>query len=612
MTMTGDTQPDRDLPIAELQTQITELHSDLVKFRKSKDARTPQEREQTLTDDDIVTMAMNADNGDKFRTMFFAEPGAQHPTGDGSDSSADQALINMLWFYSQNVAQVERIWKSTPLGQRAKVQKRKNYVYGTIRKAGDRDIQMVSMSQIIRPPITQSNGWLAKSPVTLEAEIEDIAPPEIPIELPPGLFGEIAQFIYARAPYPHEKVAIAGAMGFMSGLCGRTYNITRTGLNLYTLVLGPSGGGKEAMHNGIAATWSAVTLIPALREFFSVSQISSGQALQRKLREQKCLLATEDEFSKFLSRITSKYVGPNDWALQRAILTAYGKSGRGEVMGAAIFSDKVRDQTMLQSPSLSILGESVPERVYELLTPGLIQDGTLARFILLSFDDPATQINKARFNAALNPETLGSLTTLATMCLEANRIDAITDVQLTSEAQHWLDNYTARMRDKHLLLNARGVGELWSRVVVNVAKLAALIAVGVNFYTPTVEVSYLEWAANIVETGVYTIQNRFLSGAVGGGTDAAAYADLIRFLKRYLAGKGPRKNFEPALFEQKCIMRPYMQTALLGLAAFDKLKPDATAGFERVIRNAMDNGLLEQLPIRGKKCFRITQEIETA
>jgi len=49
--------------------------------------------------------------------------------------------------------------------------------------------------------------------------------------------GEIAHFIYNAAPRQVEEVAIAGAIGLLSGICGRSYNVSGTGLNQYILLL---------------------------------------------------------------------------------------------------------------------------------------------------------------------------------------------------------------------------------------------------------------------------------------------------------------------------------------------------------------------------------------
>lgn len=605
MAMTGDTE--RDLPIADMQDALLELHADLVKFRKAKDGRTPDEREQTLTDEDIVSIALNADNGEKFMALWNAPLGGH---GYKSDSEADQALINILWFYSHNVAQVERLWKQTQLGQRAKVLKRKNYVYDTIKKAGDRDFALVPM-QMIPPPIVQNSSWIAKPPVILESTIEDEVPPvEMSMELPPGLFGEIANYIYQRAPYPHPKVAIAGAIGFMSGLCGRAYNVRGSGVNTYVLVLGPSGAGKDAMHTGIDDICATVNqIVPVVKEFFDVGRVASGQGLYAHLQAQKALLWRINEFSTLLNRMTMLHASSSDVALKQAVLELFTKAAKGAYVGGAVFGDLKKNQGAVLSPSVSILGESVPERVYELLSPALIQDGTLARFILLSFDDPTVLENKYRHHVQLPPATGGSVVTLATHCLEANRVDSVTDVLLTPDALVWLEEYGHRMRVKHLALNERGIGELWSRVAVNVSRVAALIAIGINHLVPTVEVENLQWAATLVESGVITMQNRFTSGNIGNGSEEAAMHYLLKYLKRYVNPNEPslpKGHYDPNLHAQRIVTRSHLQSAILRHTSFKHPRISPTRVFDSVVQNAIQNGVLELLnTVKGARHYRI-------
>ncbi|WBF76964.1 hypothetical protein PSV3_00262 [Septimatrevirus PSV33] len=85
--------------------------------------------------------------------------------------------------------------------------------------------------------------------------------------VPPGLVGEIAQYIYAQAPRPVPEIALAGALGLVAGIVGRAYNISGTGLNQYVLLLAPTGTGKEAIASGIDKLMAQVIrTVPAASE----------------------------------------------------------------------------------------------------------------------------------------------------------------------------------------------------------------------------------------------------------------------------------------------------------------------------------------------------------
>lgn len=69
---------------------------------------------------------------------------------------------------------------------------------------------------------------------------------------PPGIVGNVAHYLYAQSPYPNWTIALAGAVGFLSGIVGRSYNVSGAGLNQYVITLANTGVGKEAIADGIS------------------------------------------------------------------------------------------------------------------------------------------------------------------------------------------------------------------------------------------------------------------------------------------------------------------------------------------------------------------------
>ncbi len=100
----------------------------------------------TEADAAIFERAANAANGDKFIRYWKGD--GSDLKGDQSDSAVDQALVNMLAFHSKDPAQIERLWLSSPQGQRDKTQSRADYRTKTINRAFDRELP------------THDFGWL--------------------------------------------------------------------------------------------------------------------------------------------------------------------------------------------------------------------------------------------------------------------------------------------------------------------------------------------------------------------------------------------------------------------------------------------------------------------
>ncbi len=101
---------------------------------------------------------------------------------------------------------------------------------------------------------------------------------------PPGWVGVMAQFIYNHAPYSNKNVAIAGALALLSALCGRTTNVSGSGLNIMLAIVGGTGIGKEAASSGISKLVSyASKTTPNIQDFIGPSSLASPEAAHKRL-----------------------------------------------------------------------------------------------------------------------------------------------------------------------------------------------------------------------------------------------------------------------------------------------------------------------------------------
>jgi DNA-binding transcriptional ArsR family regulator len=85
------------------------------------------------TDEMIIQKCRGAENAAKFVDLF--DHGDVHAYHSGDASVADLALLSMLTFWTQDAAQLERIFSSSALGNREKWLERDDYRKRTIRKA---------------------------------------------------------------------------------------------------------------------------------------------------------------------------------------------------------------------------------------------------------------------------------------------------------------------------------------------------------------------------------------------------------------------------------------------------------------------------------------------
>jgi putative DNA primase/helicase len=100
-------------------------------FAEPKGARSTDanEHHSELTDEEIISLARSAKNAAKFEALWEGDI-----SGYASHSEADQALISLLAFYTQDEEQLDRLYQRSGLC-REKWLKRSDYRRSTINKA---------------------------------------------------------------------------------------------------------------------------------------------------------------------------------------------------------------------------------------------------------------------------------------------------------------------------------------------------------------------------------------------------------------------------------------------------------------------------------------------
>lgn len=144
--MTGDVI--NDAPLADCQYLVDELFDDLGRGHSRSNGHDGETIEivgdiQRLDDDQIITMATNAKNGEKFTALWEGRWQGLFR----SQSEADLALMNIIVFYTQNIEQIKRLFFASALGQRPKAE-REDYINMTIKLAFDQQLPPI---EIVRP-----------------------------------------------------------------------------------------------------------------------------------------------------------------------------------------------------------------------------------------------------------------------------------------------------------------------------------------------------------------------------------------------------------------------------------------------------------------------------
>ena len=718
MTVTGDAKKGRSMEIVQADDFVRDLCD---RFKVTPAAADPVDVDQfetpeTMTDEEVVSMASGFKDGDKFVDLYEGRWEEHY----ASQSDADMSLVNMIQTATKNRVQIKRIFLASQLGQRPKAHRPPNrqtgrdYVDDMVVKSFDRELPLVDISglqaqydravakqkaeeQLADTPAPQEDDFEAQVNLQVDAITEedtvsysDLAPctetmpsddtstdpapvlgidqydvlapvPAFPVRgptvdvdthplrsipapphiqssatpvaeggptyvlinghrtlnPPPNLIGRIGARIYSISNRPSADVAIAGALGIMSGICGRAFTVNRTGLNLYITLIGRTGIGKESISDGISELLIAVAKKldnPDVMKFVAMgSHISSGPALMKHLlNKSNSFVSVQGEMGILLGTMHGDKATDAKTTLRREILSLFGKSGPNKIMGGAIYAKEEDCSESIISPNFGMVGETTPKTYYEAVTEDLVHDGFLPRNTFLPYD--GTRVNPNRNLAGVDiPEDLvEDLSKLAHMAMMLNEKDESITIQMTPEAEEMLYRFGTEadihIRESHLKGSSDSVAELWNRSQIKVLRIAGLIACGGKFVNgaPLIDVHAARWAIDIERESTQDLIDRFESGHIGVSSSSPDDLVQIKVTKEkireffehstdvdWLVKKG---NASVLMAQNFTIPRSYFTHALTGLAPFRKDRRNAKGAMDAIISGMVEDGILKLIP----------------
>jgi hypothetical protein len=633
MTMTG--QVFNPAPIADRSDLLQDLWAQMGKGRSAAMFYAGLEN-AAHTDEEILQYASSAKNGEKFIDLYYRGDWQRYYP---SQSEADFAVIDILAFFSKNRRQVQQLFLRSKLAEREKSRASYRIDY-MLNRCFDNLLPPVDFEGL-RNQVNAALEERQKANAIAE-EVKrnsviaidenkaylNLPPPQefptdgVPIYNPPeGLLGEIAQFIYAQSPLPVPEIALAGAIGLMSGICGKAYNISNTGLNQYTLLLAATGTGKESAAKGISKlVKAALKSVPAANEFIGPSEIASPQALLKYLANQSpCFLSVVGEFGLYLKQLGAENASPNMQGLKRTLLDLFNKSGHDDVVNGIIYSDRDKDTGSITAPAFSLFGESVPERFYEALHENMISEGFLPRFTIIEYKGDRVAYNDGAAGVKPTDELVQKLSILMANALNLQNQKIVVNVTFAPDADIVLRKFRD-YADSQIKGSMELKRQLWNRAHIKVLKLAALVAVGKHPYQPEISVADANWAIKIVEADIKNIHGRFETGHVGSNNDENKQVQLVvKLINKYVTSEwasvekivGPKLK---AAFDARIVPYSYLQRNTSTAAAFKSDKMGATNALKRTLKILQDRGDVQQMSRAelvkqfgtGAECYAIT------
>jgi hypothetical protein len=594
----------RHAPIADYQDALNSLYNEM-KGEGSSNTILDESVEGHLSDQDLVEMACNAANGDKFTQLCQGKWDGEYP----SQSEADLALISMLVFYTRDNEQVRRIFRMSQLGKREKALKNNVYLNRTIglaRKTQGHDIPNVDFSALQAQattllaskhkdptlPVPRTTGTVTsgETPVT-QANTD-------PYLVPPGLVGELAKYIYESSVKPIPEISLATSLAWMAGTTGRAFNIKTLGLNLYLIILADTGRGKEGATQGVDRLVSAIRPhIPQVDDFVGPSHFASGQALVKTLDQFPSLLTIWGEIALKLQQLNDPRANAADLMTKQCLLDLYHKSGYGNLYKPIVYSDRAKNTSTIPYPCFSILGESNPQKFFANIDTSHISEGLVPRFSFIEYIGPAIETNEYAGqppSKALLEQLLDTLR----ISLQVQSNNTVINVAETDAARIQFKNFEKFCLHKVNNRDLANESELWNRAHLKSLRVAALLAVGCNPHSPVVDTVHTEWAIDFAMKDVETVASRFRSGDVGSG-DSKMLNDVKKHIERYLTATYTdikSYNVDKKMFDDKIIPYVFLQRRTASAAAFRNDRRGASKALKDTLGDMVLSGYLQEVP----------------
>ena len=580
--------------VTDCQNMLNQLYTEI--GRMTTDKGELIEEDSIYENSEVWRMATNASNSEKFVSLCQGEM-----DGYPSQSEADLALLSMLCFYSRSNTQVKEMFRQTKLGEREKANKNDKYLNFCLKYIRSKEIPLVDTSQLASatPEPVLNKIEKPKAEIHLLSDKPGVLKKE-KYTFPPGLVGEIAQYVLDSAIRPVPEIALAASLALCAGICGRSFNISGTGLNQYIILLAKTGRGKEGAASGIDNLMAAIRqTIPMADQFLGPANFASGQALIKTLDTKPCFVSVLGEFGFTLQQMCDANAPGPVVMLKRVLLDIYAKSGNNKVLRASVYSDSDKNTNIIQAPNVTLLGESTPDTFFSGLDSSHIAEGLIPRFSIIEYEGNRPKPNE---NAFMPPSELliSKVGQFITVCITAQQNNTACPVTIQPDAKQILDalNNEADNRINGTSLDVEA--ELWNRAHLKSLKLAALIAVGINPHAPAVNLDVAIWAVEFVKLEINSVMQRFKHGQIGTG-ELKQESEIRRLLEHFQTLTDEQKETHrcPQSLLNKAVS-PYQFFAIYArrLACFKNDKKGPTRALKDVLDDMVKREVLEMIPLQ--------------
>lgn len=353
----------------------------------------------------------------------------------------------------------------------------------------------IAAGLLARKVVEAPDGTLADAETGEVVEVPDPDSCELPKALanPPGLVGELVEWICGTARRPQRSLAIGAALTILGTLSGRHIaGPTGSGTHLYVVGLAPTGAGKDHAMQQILTAMSGV----GASHFIGPGQFISMPAVINFLVRAPLSVCAMDEFGSFMKRIGSRKASSFEGAISGIMRTAWGSSFKP--MPTPEWAGKASE--VIMAPAMSIYGVSTAEEFYGALEGGDTSNGVLNRLLVVETrkrpKDRSPRLATHELTLQLADALKEVLNRAGPMVFGQLQVhDRAPPVHRVPWGPGAEAAFAALVEDVHKLCDGDPMAQaFFARVGETAVRLATILAIGVNPIRPVVTLEAFAWA----------------------------------------------------------------------------------------------------------------------
>lgn len=323
---------------------------------------------------------------------------------------------------------------------------------------------------------------------------------------PPGLVGDLYDWINATAGKRQPILALAASLTYVGALGGRLYQgPCGERSNLYCLGVAPSCSGKEHARTQI----KKLNHRAGIMNLMGGEDVTSDAAIEMELARQGAkVFYLWDEVGHMFGSIKDAGASGHRKNIIPMLMKLYSSADKTYEGKSYADREKSKARVSIEQPCLSLYGTTVPERLYDALDSKQLLDGFLSRCLLFETTDNPT-FDRRRMMVRDIPEELVEQVVAfrdrtVPMLGDGSDGNLIAAQTVNPETIGFTDpafemacafDEIAEIACQEERAKQSGFESLWGRACQNATKIALVVAIGCR--SSVIDAPMLEWSINL-------------------------------------------------------------------------------------------------------------------